>query len=65
MFLLSERAKKAKEMFRKLREQAEWGVKFIGHLNPDPKRIGVQIFGSPVIGTINDISEINSARLEE
>jgi FlaA1/EpsC-like NDP-sugar epimerase len=28
---------RAKELSLKLREQAEWGIKIIGHLDPDPR----------------------------
>ena len=49
---------RAKELSRKLHEQAEWGIKIIGHLDPDPQRVGWKILDAPVIGTIEDISRI-------
>ena len=49
---------RAKELSTELRKQAEWGVKVIGHLDPDPTRIGQEIIDAPVIGTIDDISTI-------
>lgn len=49
---------RAKELSLKLREQAQWGIKIIGHLDPDPQRVGWTILGAPVIGTIEDISRI-------
>ena len=49
---------RAKELSLKLREQAEWGIKIIGHLDPDPQRVGWKILDAPVIGTIDDIHQI-------
>lgn len=49
---------RAKELSTNLREQSEWGIEVIGHLDPDHTRIGNEIYGSPVIGTINDIEKI-------
>lgn len=49
---------RAKELVVKLRSQAEWGVKVIGHLDPDSKRVGQTVFGSSVIGTIDDITDV-------
>lgn len=47
---------RAKELSRKLREQSNWGIDVIGHLDPDSRRKGQTILGTPVIGTIGDIS---------
>lgn len=41
-----------------LRKQAEWGIKVVGHLDPDPLRIGQKIIDAPVIGTIGDVSNV-------
>jgi len=49
---------RAKELCRKLRAQAEWGIDIIGHLDPDPARVGTRVLGAPVLGTVNDISRI-------
>jgi exopolysaccharide biosynthesis polyprenyl glycosylphosphotransferase len=49
---------RAKELSFNLRKQAEWGVKIIGHLDPDPQRIGQTVIDAPVIGTIEDINRI-------
>ncbi|HET98111.1 MAG TPA: sugar transferase [Desulfurivibrio alkaliphilus] len=48
---------RAREMARNLRNQAEWGIKVVGHLDPDPDRVGGEIDGAPVIGTVAEISE--------
>ena len=49
---------RAKELSENLRSQAEWGIKIIGHLDPDADRIGQTIIDAPVIGTIDDISDV-------
>jgi len=49
---------RAKELSRKLRGQAGWGTKIIGHLDPDPQRVGWKVMDAPVIGTVEDISRI-------
>ena len=49
---------RAKELSRKLSGQAGWGTKIIGHLDPDPQRVGWKVMDAPVIGTIADISRI-------
>lgn len=48
---------RAKEIARKLKMQAEWGVKIIGHLDPDPERVGTEADGVPIIGTVDKVSE--------
>ena len=47
----------------KLRENAEWGIKIIGHLDPDPQRVGWKVLDAPVIGTIDDIHHILKAHV--
>ncbi len=47
---------RAKDIATELEKQAEWGFQTIGHLDPDPERIGQRINNVPVIGTIADIS---------
>lgn len=49
---------RAKELSHNLRQQAEWGIKVIGHLDPDCRRIGTKVHDAPVIGTICDIQKI-------
>ena len=48
---------RAKDIAHELQKQSEWGIQVIGHLDPDPKRVGQSIDGKPVIGTIADISK--------
>ncbi|ADH86468.1 sugar transferase [Desulfurivibrio alkaliphilus] len=48
---------RARELARNLHEQAEWGIKIVGHLDPESQRIGSDINGVPVIGNIDQISQ--------
>ena len=47
---------RAREMARTLREQADWGVKIACFLDPDPGRVGGQVEGVPILGTVNNVS---------
>ena len=47
---------RAREMARTLREQADWGVKIACFLDPDPARVGGQVDGVPILGTVNNVS---------
>jgi exopolysaccharide biosynthesis polyprenyl glycosylphosphotransferase len=49
---------RAKELSEKLRAQGEWGPDIIGHLDPDPARVGTRVLDAPVIGTVDDISRV-------
>lgn len=49
---------RAAELSAELSRQAEWGMKVIGHLDPDASRIGQTVHGAPVIGTVENISQI-------
>lgn len=46
-----------------LKQNSEWGLHIVGHLDPDPERVGKTIDGSPVIGTVNDISSVLKAQV--
>ena len=48
---------RARELATKLREQAEWGLNIVGYLDPDAERVGNEIDGALVLGTINNIHE--------
>jgi exopolysaccharide biosynthesis polyprenyl glycosylphosphotransferase len=39
-------------------QKAELGIHVIGHLDPDPSRVGSRVLGSPVLGTLDDIGGI-------
>ena len=49
---------RAKELVHGLKKQADWGVEIIGHLDPDPARIGQFVDDVPVVGAVNNISDI-------
>ncbi|MEN8140588.1 MAG: sugar transferase [Thermodesulfobacteriota bacterium] len=48
---------RACELADRLQSQAEWGFKIVGFLDPDPAAVGKVVAGSPVIGTVADISD--------
>jgi exopolysaccharide biosynthesis polyprenyl glycosylphosphotransferase len=48
---------RAKELSEKLRKQTAWGVKVLGHLDPDSSRIGKKVLDAPVIGTVSEIQK--------
>jgi exopolysaccharide biosynthesis polyprenyl glycosylphosphotransferase len=54
---------RAKELSKNLRAQSEWGIDVVGHLDPDPTRIGTTILGAPVLGTVEDIGRILKANV--
>ena len=47
---------RAKEVASELKKQAEWGFQVVGHLDPDPERVGQVVDDVPVLGTVDDIS---------
>lgn len=49
---------RACSLAKALRDKAEWGLDIVGHLDPDPARVGVAVSGSNVIGTIAEIDTI-------
>ena len=49
---------RAAELSDRLYKQAEWGMKVVGHLDPDASRVGQKVRGAPVIGTVDNISQI-------
>lgn len=49
---------RAEGLSRALRQRSEWGIDVVGHLDPNPTRVGSYILGSPVIGTIKDIGAV-------
>jgi len=48
---------RAEELARGLKKRAEWGIDIVGHLDPDPAKVGSVINGAPVLGTVQNISE--------
>jgi len=48
---------RAKECLKELSNRSEWGIEIIGYLDPDCDRVGQYIMDTPVIGTIDDITD--------
>ncbi len=51
-------AERAMNLSKELRLQSDWGINIIGHIDPDPERVGTKVLDAPVIGTIQDISKV-------
>src|SRR5882672_4404195 len=49
---------RARRLAKTLLEHSEWGIRIVGHLDPDPTRIGDRVLGSSVLGTVGDISSV-------
>jgi exopolysaccharide biosynthesis polyprenyl glycosylphosphotransferase len=49
---------RAVNLSRTLRRRSEWGIEIVGHLDPDATRVGTQVDGFPVLGTVNDIASV-------
>lgn len=47
---------RARDLVNTLRKQTAWGINIVGHLDPDPARVGTTILRSPILGTVDDIS---------
>jgi exopolysaccharide biosynthesis polyprenyl glycosylphosphotransferase len=49
---------RAKRLAETLLSNSEWGIRIVGHLDPDPTRIGDRVLESSVRGTVDDISSV-------
>lgn len=49
---------RALRLTREMRSQLEWGVTVVGYLDTDPAKVGQEVNGAPVLGTVNDISKV-------
>jgi exopolysaccharide biosynthesis polyprenyl glycosylphosphotransferase len=49
---------RAMRLAEALFQKSELGIHVIGHLDPDPGRVGTRVLGSPVVGTIDDIGGV-------
>ena len=49
---------RATRLAETLAENAEWGLSIVGHLDPDPARIGHRVLGASILGTLGDISAV-------
>ena len=49
---------RAQRLAALLLERDEWGIQIVGHLDPDPTRVGERVGEASVIGTVGDITSI-------
>ena len=49
---------RAIRLAKALPEFSEWGIDIVGHLDPDPSKIGMKVLDSEVIGDVDNISSI-------
>jgi exopolysaccharide biosynthesis polyprenyl glycosylphosphotransferase len=49
---------RARRLAETLLHSADWGIQIVGHLDPDPARVGDRILESSVLGTVGDISSV-------
>jgi exopolysaccharide biosynthesis polyprenyl glycosylphosphotransferase len=49
---------RARRLAETLLRHSEWGIRIVGHLDPDPTRIGDRVLQSSVVGTVGDISSV-------
>lgn len=49
---------RARRLAETLLQHSEWGIRIVGHLDPDPTRVGDRVLQSSVIGTVGDISSV-------
>ena len=49
---------RAQRLAETLLRHSEWGIRIVGHLDPDPTRIGAAVLQSSVVGTLGDISSV-------
>jgi exopolysaccharide biosynthesis polyprenyl glycosylphosphotransferase len=46
---------RARRLADSLMANSEWGIKIVGHLDPDPMRVGERVLEAHVLGTVSDI----------
>ncbi len=49
---------RARRLAETLLQNTEWGIRIVGHLDPDPTRVGDHVLESSVVGTVGDISSV-------
>jgi exopolysaccharide biosynthesis polyprenyl glycosylphosphotransferase len=49
---------RARRLAETLLRHSEWGISIVGHLDPDPTKVGDQVLQSSVLGTVGDISSV-------
>ena len=54
---------RANRFMRNYRETSEWGIDYVGVLDPDENRVGMRVDGIEVLGTPDDIQRFVSSRV--
>jgi exopolysaccharide biosynthesis polyprenyl glycosylphosphotransferase len=49
---------RARRLAETLHQNSAWGIRIVGHLDPDPTRVGERVLESSVLGTVGDISSV-------
>jgi len=49
---------RARRLAETLLQHSEWGIRIVGHLDPDPTRLGDRVLESSVLGTVGDITSV-------
>ncbi len=49
---------RARRLAETLLQNSEWGIRIVGHLDPDPARVGDRVLDSSVLATVGDISSV-------
>ena len=49
---------RAERLAGRLLQKSRWGIAIVGHLDPDPSVVGKSILGSPVLGTLDEITSV-------
>ena len=49
---------RARRLAETLLQNSEWGIRIVGHLDPDPTKVGERVLESTVLGTVGDISSV-------
>jgi len=49
---------RALEVLNALEDHPEWGLRLTGFIDPDPKRVGLEVSGHMVVGTVDDLSRV-------
>src|SRR5262245_37152685 len=49
---------RARRLAETLLRHSEWGIRIVGHLDPEPTRIGDPVLESSVVGTVGDITSV-------
>ncbi|MCZ6655795.1 MAG: sugar transferase [Gammaproteobacteria bacterium] len=54
---------RARHLMKTYKEKSEWGIDFVGVLDPDAKRTGTEVDGVPVLGQPDKIEDLISSQV--